>query len=94
MANAERDNAAAYGKVVAKAWRDPSFKAQLIADPQTTLAAAGVRIPAGVAVKVVEDTATHVHLVLPTKPTGALSEEALDRVAGGWGPCWSQVITF
>ena len=27
---------AGYGKIIAKAWRDPSFKARLIADPQGT----------------------------------------------------------
>jgi hypothetical protein len=36
-------------------------------------------------VKVVENTATHVHLVLPPKPTEQLSDEALDGVAAGWG---------
>jgi len=36
-----------------------------------------------VTVKVVENTDTHHHLVLPPKPTGELSDEALDKVAGG-----------
>ena len=83
MANTERDGAAAYGKVVAKAWRDPSFKAKLIADPKSILKQAGVSIPTGVTVKVVEDTGTHFHIVLPAKPAGALSDEALDKAAGG-----------
>ena len=83
MAHKERDGAAAYGKVVAKAWRDPSFKAKLIADPRAILAEAGVAIPAGVTVKVLEDTATHLNFVLPPKPTGQLSDEALDKVAAG-----------
>jgi len=85
MANTERDGAAAYAKVIAKAWRDPSFKAKLIADPQSILKQAGVSIPAGVTVKVVENTATHLHFVLPSKPTGKLSDEALDAAAGGVG---------
>jgi hypothetical protein len=85
MANTERDGSAAYGKVVARAWRDPSFKARLIADPQSTLKQAGVSIPTGVTVKVVENTATHLHFVLPPKPTGKLSDEALDAAAGGAG---------
>ena len=33
-------------------------------------------------VKVVENTDTHFHLVLPPKPAGALSDEALDKAAG------------
>lgn len=86
MANTERDNAAAYGKVVAKAWRDPAFKAKLIADPQAVLREAGMGVPAGATVKVVENTGTHLHFVLPPKPTGQLSDEALDEVAAGAGP--------
>jgi len=93
MAETKQDNAAAYGKIVAKAWRDPAFKAKLLADPQAALKDAGVAVPSGVTVKVVEDSASHVHLVLPPKPTGELSDEALDKVAGGawslksWGVC-------
>ena len=88
MADKQQDTAAGYGKIIAKAWRDPSFKAKLIADPQGTLKQAGVTIPAGVTVKVVENTDTHFHLVLPPKPAGALSDEALDQAAGaGAGNC-------
>ena len=86
MANTGRDNAAAYGKVVARAWRDPAFKAKLIADPQAVLREAGMAVPAGATVKVVENTGTHLHFVLPPKPVGQLSDEALDEVAAGAGP--------
>jgi hypothetical protein len=74
---------ARYGKVIAKAWREPAFKAKLIADPRATLAEAGVSIPADVTVRVMEDTATYLHFVLPPKPTDQLSDEALDKVAAG-----------
>ena len=84
MAQMDQDKAsAAYGKVVARTWRDAAFKAKLMADPQATLKEAGVAVPAGVKVTVVENTAQHFHLVLPPKPTGELSDEALDGVAGG-----------
>jgi len=86
MANTARDNATAYGKLVARAWRDPAFKAKLIADPQAVLREAGMAVPAGATVKVVENTGTHLHFVLPPKPVGQLSDEALDEVAGGAGP--------
>jgi hypothetical protein len=33
----------AYGKVVARAWRDPAFKAKLMTDPQSTLKGASRR---------------------------------------------------
>jgi Nitrile hydratase, alpha chain len=77
----------AYGKVVARAWRDPAFKAKLMADPQGILKDAGITVPAGATVTVLENTATHFHLVLPPKPTDALSDDALDRVAGGVMHC-------
>ena len=84
MAETAKDKAsAAYGKLIAKAWRDPAFKAKLLADPHGALKDAGVPLAAGVTVKVVEDTDKHFHLVLPPKPTGELSDEALDKVAGG-----------
>ena len=60
-------------------------KAKLIADPQAVLREAGMAVPAGTTVKVVENTGTHLHFVLPPKPVGQLSDEALDAVAGGAG---------
>ena len=70
-------------KVIAKAWSDPAFKARLLSNPQAALVEAGVEVPAGVTVKVVEDTETTRHLILPPPPEGELSEEALEKVAGG-----------
>ena len=91
MADKHQDKASAYGKVIAKAWRDPSFKAKLLADPQGTLRQAGVSIPAGVSVQVVENTDAHFHFVLPAKPSETLTDEALDKLAGAvsdyCGPC-------
>jgi Nitrile hydratase, alpha chain len=77
--------ASAYGKIIAKAWCDPAFKARLLADPHAALAGEGISVLAGVTVKVVENTATEVHLVLPPKPAGELSDEQLATVAGGAG---------
>ena len=83
MSDGDPSTPAQYGKVIAKAWREPAFKAKLIADPRAILAEAGVTIPAGATVKVLEDTTTQLHFVLPPKPTGQLSDEALDKVAAG-----------
>ena len=83
MSDGDPSTPAQYGKVIAKAWREPAFKAKLIADPRAILVEAGLAIPAGVTVKVLEDTTTHLHFVLPPKPTGQLSDEALDKVAAG-----------
>jgi hypothetical protein len=74
----------AYAKVVARAWSDPVFKAQLLADPNAALAAMGAPVPPGVGIKVVENTDKLVHLVLLAPPADTeLSQEALEQVAAG-----------
>ena len=84
MSERELKNGAAFDKVVAKAWTDPTFKAQLLADPQATLAAAGLAIPPDVTVKVVENTDKLVHLVLPPPVAEiGLSDVELEKIAAG-----------
>jgi hypothetical protein len=84
MAQTELEKmSAAYGKVVARAWRDPAFKAKLMADPPTALRDAGFDVPASATVQVMEDTDTHRYFILPAKPSGELSDESLDSIAGG-----------
>lgn len=86
MNQADQDKAnAALGKVIARAWRDAAFKAKLLAEPHAALEEAGVSVPAGVTISVVENTDKLFHLVLPPKPTSELSDEMLDNVAGGTG---------
>jgi hypothetical protein len=75
------------GKVIAKTWSDPAFKQKLLTDTAATLKAEGIEVPAGVQVRAVENTATLIYVVLPPKPApGALSDEDLEKVAGG-DPC-------
>ena len=84
MSEREEKGNLTFDKVVARAWTDPAFKAQLLADPQATLAAAGLSIPPGVTVKVVENTDKLVHLVLPPPiANSGLSELELEKIAGG-----------
>jgi hypothetical protein len=54
------------GMIVARAWRDPEFRDRLVRDPKDVLAAEGLRIPAGVAVRVFEDTPEIKHVALTT----------------------------
>lgn len=54
MSQTDQDKAtAAHGKIIARAWRDPAFKAKLIADPHGVLREAGVAVPEGVTVNAV-----------------------------------------
>ena len=85
---------AAYAKIVRRAWNDPEFKMRLIADPAAVLSEAGVPVPPGVTVNVVEDTATLMHLVLPPhEEEGAMGDESLDLVVGGASAIAQKVAT-
>jgi hypothetical protein len=80
---------AAWKQLAAKAWSDPALKAKLLANPAEVLKAIGVTVPAGITVKVVENTEQLVHLVLPAKEAPAeLSDEELHQVAAGGQQNW------
>jgi nitrile hydratase alpha subunit len=72
-----------WSQVVAKAWADDKFKQRLLANPAAMLKENGVAVPAHVQVIVVENTDKVVHLTLPAKPSGEISEADLAKVAGG-----------
>ena len=69
-------------RVIGQAMSDPAFRKRLLADPAGTLRSAGVEVPEGVTIEVVEDTATRVHLVLPARANETLDSD-LDFVVGG-----------
>ena len=79
-------------KAIARAWTDADYKAKLLSDPHAALAEAGVDIPAGATIKVMENTADTVHVVLQVTPaeTGEASMEDLEKVAAGgyWNKSW------
>jgi hypothetical protein len=82
MSNAEPDDAKlVHGKIIARAWKDPAFKAKLLADPEAALRELGVAIVTGKTVKVVENADRHLHLVLPPRPNGHLSADEADRLS-------------
>jgi len=74
-----------WGEIVARAWRDAAFKQQLLSNPKAVLTEAGMSVPEGTQLQVVEDTPTLRHLVLPVAPadSSTLSEAELDLVSGG-----------
>ncbi len=78
------ENEPEFAKIVAKAWRDPAFKAELIANPAAALKAEGIVVPAGMTVTVLENTDKQFHLVLPPVPSDELSDESLKAVSGGF----------
>lgn len=56
-------------QVIKKAWEDPAFKQQLLADPKAAVKDAfGVELPQDIQVTTVEETASHYYLVIPPNP--------------------------
>ncbi|NCC36243.1 MAG: NHLP leader peptide family natural product precursor [Chloroflexia bacterium] len=75
------DQTKQYQQLIAKCWADEAFKQQLLADPAGTLQAEGMAVPEGVTVRVVENTAQDITLVIPPRPA-QLSDEQMSVAAG------------
>jgi hypothetical protein len=82
-----------WNQLIAQVWSDEDFKQRLLIDPRGVLAEFGIELAEGTEIKVVEDTETVRHLVLPPAPIDELTDEELigDTVAycySGWcGRC-------
>lgn len=57
-----------HGNVIAKALREPKWRAKLVDSPKKTLNRAGIKLGRGVDVVVVEDSLARVHVVIPSLP--------------------------
>ena len=66
-------------KVIAKAWDDPKFKAKLLENPRSVLQAEGITFPDGINIKVVENTPSQLHIVLPLSPSQDKAAVALEE---------------
>ncbi len=64
-ANSPRALRAIRSRVLLKAWQDSDYKLRLLADPKALLIAEGFQIGDGATVTVMENDATHLHLVIP-----------------------------
>jgi len=73
-------------KIIAKAWKDESFREALLRDPKAALKQEfGYQFPPNTNVQVVEENNDTFYLVLPMNPEAELSTGELDSVAGGFG---------
>ena len=71
--------------IIAKAQAENDYREQLLANPKHAIQQAfGKELPLGLEVRVVEEAANVVYLVLPPKPTSELTDEDLEAVAGGF----------
>jgi Nitrile hydratase, alpha chain len=73
-------------QVLAKAWSDETFKERLMRDAPSALKEFGIKAPAGVDFRVVENTDRVTYITLPPRPSGAgkLPEQELGSLAAGF----------
>ena len=78
-------------RLVERSLQDEDFRQRLLEDPKAVVEQElGTRLPEGVRVRAVEETARTIYLVLPSASPlgvegGELSDRELESVAGGWG---------
>ena len=76
-------------KLIAKTLEDDKFRKSLLDEPKAALEKIGGKpLPEGLNVRVMEEEANTLTIVLPQKPAAAgqeeeLSDEALEKVSGG-----------
>ena len=79
-------------RLIERSIEDEDFRQKLIEDPKGAVEQElGTRLPEGVRVEAVEESAETIYLVLPGTPMaggegGELSDQQLESVAGGWDP--------
>ena len=76
-------------RLIEKSLQDDAFRQRLLADPRAAVEEELGRLPEGVRVVAVEETAETLYLVLPLRSTesqeaGELSDRDLEAVAGGF----------
>lgn len=79
----QAESAKKYGRVLAKAWEDESFKQRLLSEPKAVLVENGIEVPGNLAIRVVENTEDTLYITLPAPPSAELKDEQLEMVAGG-----------
>jgi Nitrile hydratase, alpha chain len=63
--NSPRSLRAIRSKILLNAFEDPDYRSRLVADPKTVLIEAGFQIPIDTQVRVLENSAEHLYLVIP-----------------------------
>ena len=64
-------------QIIEKAWSDPAFKKQLLADPKGAIQESfNITVPSDIEVTVLEETPNQFYLVLPAEPVAAKDDNA------------------
>ena len=80
-------------RIVQRSIGDDDFRRMLLEDPKAAVEQElGTRLPEGVQVRAVEETAQTIYLVLPSSSplggAGELSDQDLEAIAGGGATFW------
>ncbi|MBI1209245.1 MAG: NHLP leader peptide family natural product precursor [Azospirillum sp.] len=85
--DADGADPAAFGAlqhIVAKAWSDPGYRARLIADGTAVARSEGLAFRDGISVRILENSPTLLHIVLPVQPSsGPMDDAELEALSGG-----------
>jgi hypothetical protein len=79
-----------------RAARDPQFRQELQRDPKGVVERElGVQLPANMQISVLEESPDQMYLLLPQRQAevGALSDEQLESVAGGWSATCNTMLS-
>jgi hypothetical protein len=85
-------------RLIQRSLEDEAFRQRLLAEPKAAIEQElGTQLPESIEVRVVEETADTIYLVLPSRSAdaqgGELSDQELDAVAGGMPACGDTAST-
>ncbi len=85
MAKKYKNFEEARAALIARAWKDPAFKAKLLKNPRAAFKEMGIDIPEKMEVRVMEEKANTLTFILPRSAlnVGELPEKELNQIAGG-----------
>ena len=81
--------------LIEKSRKDPEFKRKVVSDPKGMLEEhTGQKLPSQVKIFIHEEDANTLHFSIPAPPANfsELSDDQLEKVAGGQGPARSQTF--
>jgi nitrile hydratase alpha subunit len=88
-------------KLINKSLEDEDFRQRLLADPKWALEQElGTQLPEGVEVRVFQESADAIYLVLPSSASplggqgGEIPDRELEAVAGGDGGTWGDACDY